>query len=42
MIWVILDIIHTRQEVSVPEETQQLLTPVDPNFDQGVINELWW
>lgn len=38
--WVAFDIIHSRSQVEVPAEVQQLLEPVNPNFDTSIVNEL--
>lgn len=35
--WVIFDIIHTRAEVEIPGKIQELIEPIDPNFDLQVI-----
>lgn len=40
IIWVSLDIMHSRAEVQVPSEVQSLLEPINPNFDQEAINGL--
>ena len=40
MVWVVLDIIHARSQVQTPPEVQQLLEPINPNFDQDTINGL--
>lgn len=31
--WVIFDVIHSRSEVQPTPEVQELLEPIDPNFD---------
>lgn len=31
--WVIFDIIHSKSEVQPDPQVQQLLEPIDPNFD---------
>lgn len=40
VIWVVLDIVHTRSQAQIPPEINQLLEPVNPNFDQEVISGL--
>ncbi len=40
VVWTVLDIIHSQAQIHPPAEIQQLLTPVDPNFDQSTINSL--
>lgn len=40
MVWVAVDIIHSRSEVQIPPEVQTLLEPVSPTFDQEALNEL--
>lgn len=31
--WVIFDVIHTRSEVEIPQKIQELIEPINPNFD---------
>ncbi|MCL4366037.1 hypothetical protein M1437_02310 [Patescibacteria group bacterium] len=31
--WVIFDIIHTRSQVEVPKQLQDVIEPINPNFD---------
>ncbi len=38
--WVVFDVIHARAQVEIPPETQQLIEPINPNFDQEAINLL--
>lgn len=40
IIWVVVDILHSRSQVQIPAQTQQLIEPIDPNFDQEVLNGL--
>lgn len=40
LIWFAVDIYRSRSQVKVSPEVQQLLEPVNPNFDQNLINEL--
>lgn len=40
VIWVVVDIFHSRAAISPPPEVQQLLEPISPNFDQEVISDL--
>ncbi len=40
VIWTILDIVHSQAQIHPPPEIQQLLTPIDPTFDQSTINSL--
>lgn len=40
MAWVASNIVHSQSDVQIPPETQQLMEPVDPTFDQEVLNEL--
>lgn len=37
VVWVILDILHGRSTVTIPPQTQELIKPVSPNFDIGVL-----
>lgn len=32
-VWVISDIVHSRSQVALPPELQEVLEPIDPNFD---------
>ena len=36
--WVIFDIIHTRSQVEIPTEQQELIEEVNPNFDTQYVN----
>ena len=38
--WAVFDILHAKAAVKVPPQVEQLLEPVNPNFDQQTINEL--
>lgn len=40
IIWVTLDIMHSRANIQPAPEIKQLLDPVDPQFDQQTLNEL--
>lgn len=40
LIWFGVDIYRSRTKIQVSPEIQQLLEPVDPNFDQNIINDL--
>lgn len=40
IIWVVLDIVHARSKVQTQPEIQKLLEPVNPYFDQEVMDEL--
>lgn len=40
IIWVALDILHTRSQVPVSTEIQQLIEPINPVFDQEAIDSL--
>lgn len=36
-IWVTSDILHARSQVEIPSNLQQIIEPIDPNFDtQGL------
>lgn len=37
--WVIFDILHTQKQVEIPPKTQEVLEPINPNFDTGVLNQ---
>lgn len=40
LVWVILDILHSRAQVQPPPEIQKMIEPISPTFDQEIINEL--
>ncbi|MFH0937235.1 MAG: hypothetical protein V1808_02995 [Candidatus Daviesbacteria bacterium] len=40
IIWVVVDIIHSRATVQIPQEIQQVLEPISPTFDQEALDEL--
>lgn len=40
LIWFGLDIKHSRSKVKVAPEVQQLMAPINPNFDPKIINDL--
>lgn len=31
--WVIFDIIHARAQVEIPQKLQEVIEPIDPNFN---------
>lgn len=33
--WVIFDIIHTRSEVQIPQNLQEAMEPISPDFNTG-------
>lgn len=35
--WVIFDIIHTRSQVEIPQNLQEVIEPINPDFDTGVL-----
>ena len=40
IIWIIADIIHTKPSVEVNPKLQELIIPIDPNFDQKVLSQI--
>ncbi len=40
VIWVSADIIHSRSQLKIDPEVEQLLEPISPTFDSQTINEL--
>lgn len=36
--WVIFDIIHTRSQVEIPIDQQELIEEINPNFDTQYVN----
>ncbi len=39
IVWVATDLLHSRDQIQPNPEVQQLLGPLDPNFDQKAIDE---
>lgn len=37
--WVVFDIIHARQSTEISPKLQEVINPIDPNFDTGALNE---
>ncbi|MBI2019298.1 hypothetical protein HYS95_01345 [Candidatus Daviesbacteria bacterium] len=35
--WVIFDVLHTRAEVEVPQKVQEVIEPINPNFNIQVL-----
>lgn len=33
LFWVISDVLHTRSKVEIPKQIQQVIEPINPNFD---------
>lgn len=31
--WVIFDVIHARSQVEIPQELQEVIEPINPDFD---------
>lgn len=31
--WVIFDILHSRKQVEIPQKWQEVVEPINPNFD---------
>lgn len=40
VIWVGLDILHARSQSDISSQVQEVLEPINPNFDQEVIDSL--
>ena len=38
--WIVFDILHAKSQVAIPAETQQLIEPIQPNFETDVLKEL--
>lgn len=36
--WVIFDIIHTKSQVEIPIDQQELIEEINPNFDTQYVN----
>lgn len=37
--WVIFDIVHTRSKTEIPSELQEIIEPVDPQFNLKAFEE---
>lgn len=35
--WVVFDILHTRAQVQIPAKVQQIIEPINPEFDTKVL-----
>ena len=33
ILWVIFDVLHTRADVAISPKLQEVIEPIDPNFD---------
>ncbi len=40
MIWVAADITHTKADIPISPMLQQAITPLNPNFDQTILEEI--
>ncbi|KKS14141.1 MAG: hypothetical protein UU67_C0007G0022 [Candidatus Daviesbacteria bacterium GW2011_GWB1_41_5] len=40
IVWVVMDIMHSRAEVQITPEIKKMMEPINPNFDQEVLNAL--
>lgn len=40
MVWIIAEIIHSKPSVPVDPKLQQLLDPIDPNFDTSTLERI--
>lgn len=40
LIWLGMEVIRARSKTQISPEVEQLLEPVNPNFDQNLINDL--
>lgn len=38
-VWVVFDILHARAQTQIPEETKQLLEPIDPGINTQILDE---
>ncbi len=36
--WVISDIVHTRSEIQIPQNVQQIIEPINPNFNTQILS----
>lgn len=40
LLWVTSNVIHSQKEITIPPGTQELMEPINPNFDTEILNEL--
>lgn len=40
LIWVATDVIHTKNNVTIPPETQSLMEPINPQLDTSPVDDL--
>ncbi len=40
VVWIVADIIHTKPSVPVDPKLENLLDPVNPSFDNSVLNKI--
>jgi len=38
VIWVVFDILHTRAQVEIPSQLQQVIEPINPQFNLEGLN----
>ena len=34
--WVVFDVLHTRSQVEIPENLQEVIEPINPTFDTQI------
>ncbi len=34
--WVIFDVLHTRSQVEIPQDLQEVIEPINPSFDTQI------
>ncbi len=40
MVWIVAEIIHTKPSVEVDPKIQGLIEPINPNFDQTILDQV--
>lgn len=38
--WVVFDILHTRATVEIPKNVQEVIEPINPEFNTSVLDEV--
>lgn len=38
--WVIFDIFHTRSKVEIPQKLQEIIEPINPDFDTSSVQSM--
>lgn len=39
-VWVVFDILHTRAKVKIPAKTQEVIEPINPQFNTQILDSI--